>query len=80
MKVKKLINKCHNYENIRVLNYVGKLIWQGYVIDLKRGYPLDEDLDFILKSKVLALKPTILEPNGNIEIMLDIFIKKEHKK
>ena len=80
MKVKKIINKCNQYENIRILNHNGKLIWQGYVIDLKRGYPLDHDLYFIIKSKVLGLKPTVLGAGENIEIMLDIFIKKEHKK
>ena len=86
MKVKKIINKCHDYENIRVLNSVGKLIWQGYVLDLKRGYPFDMESYIILNSKVLGLRPTKMKMNYNEkmncteQIVLDIYIKKGDKK
>lgn len=76
MKVKKIINKCHNYENIRVLNNVGKLIWQGYVLDLKRGYPLDHDSYSILNSKVLGLRARkiLIKNSFDYDVFLDIYI------
>lgn len=76
MKVKKIINKCHNFENIRILNNIGKLIWQGYVIDLKRGYPLDHDSYFILNSKVLGLRPRkkLIKDSFDYDVFLDIYI------
>lgn len=81
MKTKKIINKCHELENIRILDNYGKLIWQGYVLDLKRGYPLDCTSYFILNSKVLGLRPTKIKID-NIDqiVVLDIYIKRELKK
>lgn len=80
MKVKKIINKCHNYENIRVLNNVGKLIWQGHVLDLKHSFPLDHDSYFILNSKVLGLKPRKILINSFDYEVLDIYIQMGDKK
>lgn len=81
MKVKKIINKCHNFENIRISNQHGELIWQGYVLDLKRGYPFDMESYFIFNSKVLGLRPTKVKMDNNEQIIvLDIFIKKGDKK
>lgn len=76
MKVKKIINKFHNYENIRIFDHIGKLIWQGYVLDLKRGYPLDHDSYFILNSKVLGLRPRkiLIKNSFDYNVFLDIYI------
>lgn len=80
MKVKKIINKCHNFENIRILNNIGSLIWQGYVLDLKRGYPMDYTSYLILNSRVLGLRPMKIKSDSHEEIVLDIYIKKGDKK
>ena len=81
MRVKKIINKCNYYENIKVLNDVGKLIWQGYVLDLKRRYHFDIESYFILNSRVLKLRPTKIKmDNHEHTVVLEIYIKKEHKK
>lgn len=82
MKVKKIINKCHIYENIRILNNIGKLIWQGYVIDLKSGYPLDPDPYIILNSKVLGLevRKKLIKNSFDYDVFLDIYISMGDKK
>ena len=81
MKVKKIINKCYELDNIRILDNFEKVIWEGYVMDLKRGYPFDMELYFILNSKVLHLRPTIIiMDNFERIVSLDIYIKKENKK
>lgn len=60
----------------RSLNNVGKLIWQGNVLDLKRGYPFDHDLYFILNSKVLGLRvrKKLIKNSFDYDVFLDIYI------
>ena len=80
MKVKKIIKKCNQYQDIRILNQHDTLFWQGYALDLIRGYPNNREIYFIQESEVLGIK-TIIIKSDNVGIStLDIYIKIEEKK
>lgn len=80
MKVKKIIKKCNQYQDIRILSQHDALIWQGYALDLIRGYPHNAEVYFISESEVLGIKTIIIKHDNCGYSTLDIYIKIEDKK